>query len=180
MKPKDDIDYMFRGLKIKVKIAIHRLVALAFIGPRPENQEVRHLDGNPHNNHISNLCYGTRAENIADAINHKTFQKPKKLTSCNVIDICNKGKKGISAKLIADEYNICRNTVTEILRGDIWKHVTKDLTPISNLHYKFHLLTEGERNLICDLTKTTGQIGNMLGYNRHTILRWRKKLLSSS
>lgn len=50
--------------------SVHSLVAEAFIGPRPEGTEVRHLDGNPCNNHRSNLCYGTRAENIEDRYLH--------------------------------------------------------------------------------------------------------------
>lgn len=43
---------------------VHALVALAFIGPRPENHEVLHLDHNPANNALTNLRYGTRAENV--------------------------------------------------------------------------------------------------------------------
>lgn len=41
----------------------HRLVALAFI-PNPKNKpEINHIDGNPQNNHISNLEWVTRSEN---------------------------------------------------------------------------------------------------------------------
>lgn len=45
---------------------IHRLVALAFIGPRPPQQEVRHLDGDKANNRLGNLVYGTHSENGKD------------------------------------------------------------------------------------------------------------------
>jgi hypothetical protein len=45
---------------------IHVLVALAFIGPRPTGEYVRHLDDNPRNNCLENLAYGTPAENQAD------------------------------------------------------------------------------------------------------------------
>lgn len=45
---------------------VHRLVAWAFIGPQPSEHYVRHLDGNPANNHLSNLAYGTPWENITD------------------------------------------------------------------------------------------------------------------
>lgn len=51
---------------------VHRLVALAFLGPRPEGQEVRHLDGDRTNCTASNLAYGTRSENLADAQRHGT------------------------------------------------------------------------------------------------------------
>lgn len=49
---------------------VHRLVALAFIGPRPEGYEVRHLDGDRLNPHASNLAYGTVSENLFDRVRH--------------------------------------------------------------------------------------------------------------
>lgn len=51
---------------------VHSLVAEAFIGPCPPGQEVRHDNGDRKNPHLSNLLYGTRAQNIADAIAHGT------------------------------------------------------------------------------------------------------------
>lgn len=52
--------------------AIHRIVALAFIGPRPEGMQVRHLDGDPSNNTLTNLTYGTASENAYDRTRHGT------------------------------------------------------------------------------------------------------------
>ena len=52
---------------------VHQLVAGAFIGPRPEGQDTRHLDGNKLNNRAGNLAYGTRRQNILDAIAHGTW-----------------------------------------------------------------------------------------------------------
>ena len=34
---------------------VHQLIALTFLGERPDNQDVRHLDGNPQNNKLNNL-----------------------------------------------------------------------------------------------------------------------------
>lgn len=46
---------------------VYRLVAEAFI-PNPEGKrEVNHLDGNPSNDHVSNLEWSTRLENLAHA-----------------------------------------------------------------------------------------------------------------
>lgn len=52
------------------KVRVHILVAQAFTGPRPEGLDIRHLDGNPGNNHVENLAYGTRSENLRDAVRH--------------------------------------------------------------------------------------------------------------
>lgn len=49
---------------------VHLLVMEAFVGPRPADMETRHLDGNAANNNLSNLCYGTRSENIYDQVRH--------------------------------------------------------------------------------------------------------------
>lgn len=51
---------------------VHRLVALAFIGPEPPGMQVCHWDGNPSNNRVSNLRWGTGSDNAQDAIRHGT------------------------------------------------------------------------------------------------------------
>ena len=59
---------------------VHRLVAAAFIGNAPGKQ-VRHLDGNPHNNCVENLEYGTNSENQRDSVRHGTHHIARK-THC--------------------------------------------------------------------------------------------------
>jgi len=51
---------------------VHRLVLAAFAGPCPPGKEGCHNDGNPLNNHISNLRWDTRRENNIDSIKHGT------------------------------------------------------------------------------------------------------------
>jgi len=50
----------------------HRIVAEVFGAPG-EGPVVRHMDGNPANNHVSNLAYGTQRDNAADAVAHGTL-----------------------------------------------------------------------------------------------------------
>jgi hypothetical protein len=52
---------------------IHQLVMLAFVGPPPPGQEVRHLDGNGARSVLSNLAYGPHAVNLADRWIHGTL-----------------------------------------------------------------------------------------------------------
>ena len=50
----------------KEHFQVHRVVAHAFLGPPPSQDawQVHHKDGNPGNNHIANLEYVTRSDNI--------------------------------------------------------------------------------------------------------------------
>lgn len=52
----------------------HALVMEAFVGPRPEGQEIRHLDGNRLNSALSNLAYGFPYENQEDRKDHGTVK----------------------------------------------------------------------------------------------------------
>lgn len=64
---KDDKSYM---------CMVHRLVAEAFI-PNPDRLPlVRHLDGDPDNNDITNLAWGTTPDNVQDSIGMGTFHYP--------------------------------------------------------------------------------------------------------
>ena len=51
---------------------VHSLIMLAFVGSRPEDMQVRHLDGDKDNCRLSNLQYGTPLENIMDRNVHDT------------------------------------------------------------------------------------------------------------
>lgn len=84
---------------------VHRLVLETFIGPCPEGMECLHIDGNPENNDISNLRWGTHYENVQDAKRHGTYQrlteaaaeknrgKPRPQWIKDRISAANKGKK---------------------------------------------------------------------------------------
>lgn len=50
--------------------AVHVLVALAWLGPRPEGMEVCHNDGNKQNPRLDNLRYDTHVENALDIVRH--------------------------------------------------------------------------------------------------------------
>ena len=51
---------------------VHSIVAAAFIGPRPDGMETRHLNGDPSDNRPENLAYGTRSEKAEDSKRHGT------------------------------------------------------------------------------------------------------------
>lgn len=51
---------------------VHTLVLEAFAGVRPEGGVCRHLNGVAHDNRLSNLAWGTQAENVSDQVRHGT------------------------------------------------------------------------------------------------------------
>lgn len=56
----------------KTQVTVHKLVMAAFVGPRPDGMEVRHLNGSPRDNRLTNLAYGTPSENEFDKVRHGT------------------------------------------------------------------------------------------------------------
>lgn len=53
---------------------VHQVVARAFLGECPPGQETRHLNGDPKDNRLENLAYGTRSENVLDSVRHGTYR----------------------------------------------------------------------------------------------------------
>jgi len=58
---------------------VHRLILEVFVGPCPDGMECRHLDGNPQNNRLDNLAWGTPEENCEDREKHRTEESRARL-----------------------------------------------------------------------------------------------------
>lgn len=58
---------------------LHQLVAEAFLGPCPPGCEVRHRNGDHGDSRLLNLEYGTRSQNVRDAIEHGTHNHASKV-----------------------------------------------------------------------------------------------------
>lgn len=107
---------------------VHVLVARSFIGPRPSKEDVRHLDGNSLNNMASNLAYGTRAENCADAIKHGTTTAGErhpfvKLRSDDVLKIRSERLNGVKNGDLAARYGVTPSTICDIVARRSWRSV---------------------------------------------------------
>lgn len=104
---------------------VHRLVLLAFVGPCPDGLQGRHLDGNPKNNNLSNLRYGTRLENAADAIRHGATARGErngcaKLTREQVLDLRDDADDGMTCDQLAAKYGVTRTTANLAARRINW------------------------------------------------------------
>jgi hypothetical protein len=100
-------------------ILVHQLVILTFKGPPPLNCEVRHLNGRPDDNDISNLCYGTRTENILDE--YTLGRKWRKLDINQVQEIRCLLASGTKGSQISKMFNISQSQVSNIKNGVQYK-----------------------------------------------------------
>lgn len=57
---------------------VHAIVLEAFVGMRPVGMHARHLDGDPANNAVDNLAWGTASENAADTVRHGRHPNARK------------------------------------------------------------------------------------------------------
>ena len=98
---------------------VHALVMQAHIGPRPTGAVVRHLDGNPLNNSVLNLVYGTYTQNRHDMIQHGTYDR--KLNPRKVRIIRGLAKIGFTQKRISEIFNVHNSLICKILKGAKWQ-----------------------------------------------------------
>ena len=88
-------------------VLVHALVLKTFVGPRPARCDIRHLDGNPLNNALSNLCYGSRGENEQD----KVFHGKRKFT---VEDIQRIRASSVPGRKLAKDYACSESMISAI------------------------------------------------------------------
>ena len=117
--------------KIRKNKFIHVLIAEAFLGAKPEKMEVCHADGDRKNNKIENLRYGSRSDNVRDAIKHGTHYTPfiKKGSERSYAKINEVIAKQIkdsdeSSYVLAKKLNISRALISNVRRGKTWTHVS--------------------------------------------------------
>jgi len=101
------------------------LVLLAFVGPCPDGMEVCHNDGDPKNNHLSNLRYDTHAANILDA---RKLGRMSDLDPKDILDIRNRRANGETCAAIADDYPVGDCAIHSISVGRTHRHVGGPLT----------------------------------------------------
>ena len=109
------------------KLFVHKAVLLTFKGPCPPGHESRHLDGQPKNNHDTNLKWGTRFEQRADDRRHGTLAVGErhgkaKLTEAQVLDIRRRHKSETMASM-AREFGVSHACFWRAALGMRWGHL---------------------------------------------------------
>jgi len=104
---------------------IHRLVLEVFVGPCPEGMECCHNNGDPSNNRLENLRWGTRTENYRDAVKHGTTNRGERNPSVKLCELdvwLIRNCEG-TGKQLAEFFDISQTTISKIKRRKLWSHI---------------------------------------------------------
>lgn len=94
---------------------VHQLVARTFLGPRPPGEDIRHLNGDPLDNRVENLCYGTRSDNLLDVFRQGWIWR--KLSLKQIGEIKQRLRAGETGEELAREYGVSGTSISRIKRG---------------------------------------------------------------
>lgn len=107
---------------------VHRLVAEHFLSSWDKTLEVNHLDGDKHNNSASNLEMCNRQQNISHAVIKRLkndsgeLSNNSKLTNDEAQTIRNLHSQGIMQKVLAQRYNVSKQTICNIVHNKRYKN----------------------------------------------------------
>lgn len=109
---------------------VHRLVAMAFIENPMSLAQINHIDGNPANNSVTNLEWCTGSENQLHKIrvlrrDQGSSRSSAKLTEVDVGVIVRDRSAGQTCKEIGLRYGVADTTISRIVRGKRWVHVSR-------------------------------------------------------
>jgi ribosome-binding protein aMBF1 (putative translation factor) len=111
---------------------VHILILEAFVGSCPSGYQCRHLDGNPLNNRLDNICWGSPSENNRDkkrqgrpngGFERGEGHKMAKLTEDQVIEIRRLRFEGMTHKALAARFRVSKTLIHHIVNGHYWKHL---------------------------------------------------------
>lgn len=124
--------YVFTKLKTAAgrqrRIGVHRLVMLAFCGPSG-GRFVCHRNGEPSDNRLENLYYGTARDNSDDRARHGrtpvgSRNRLAKLDESKVSEIRVRYARGGVRQLdLAHEYGVTQRVISLVVRREAWTHV---------------------------------------------------------
>lgn len=123
--------------------SVHSLVALAFIGDRPEGMVINHIDGIKTNNSVENLEYTTHQGNSDHAVamglapsgeRSGRYTKPErtargertnkaKASEAQVIEMRKKWDLGATLPELVKEYGLSKSATWSIVTRRNWRHV---------------------------------------------------------
>lgn len=106
--------------------SVHVIVLEAFCGPCPDGHEGLHYDDNPANNDETNLRWGTRSDNLHDAVRNGKKALGEDIGHSKLTD---DAVRFIRANALLSDHNLSKRfgvsaaAVKQVRDGITWKHV---------------------------------------------------------
>jgi len=98
----------------KKNLLVHRLVALHFLDVDSNKKYVNHIDGDKHNNCMSNLEWCTSSHNQAHA--YKNGLRKSLLSDDDKIKILTLRKSGLTYPKIAEQFNVSQQRIAQVCK----------------------------------------------------------------
>lgn len=118
-------------LRDRKRFTVHRLVAAAFIGPRPTGMAINHVNGCKTDNRSANLEYVTPSENMKHAFatglqsNVGENHSGAKLTNDKVERIKAMLVLGFTQSEIASMMGVTQPSISLVKNGRRWAHLSE-------------------------------------------------------
>jgi hypothetical protein len=111
-----------------VQTYVHWMVAEVFLGPRPPDTDINHIDGDKTNNVVANLEYVSHAANMQHAGRAGLMvcgeaHSRAKLTEEKVREMRADSEAGVSGRELSERYGVSRGAVSQIVNRQKWKQV---------------------------------------------------------
>lgn len=113
----------------QIRQLVHRLVLSAFDRAPLEKEQACHLDGNPLNNALPNLRWGTQSDNWADRLRHGNGRSYAKLDEEQAAELRRRAVHGEPTIDLAHHFGISDTQVRNIVAGKQWSAATHSDMP---------------------------------------------------
>lgn len=120
-----------------IRLLVHRIVLSTFNRLPKEKEQCRHLDGNPLNNHIANLKWGTQSDNWDDRKRHGNGQ-PNKSTKTSIKEPVTIPFKNVMVGVTAENQEQANKRIPILLEIPAVKHFVSLEPLLSDIDLNFN------------------------------------------